>query len=80
MANNNLTNGLSKVEQLEIEYYIRTLERSGALVPGCNMCETFFYPEIRNGRKFPNIHAPRHETNPHCESGRRPHCSCDTCF
>lgn len=23
---------------------------------------------------------PRHTASEHCESGKRPHCTCDTCF
>jgi hypothetical protein len=23
---------------------------------------------------------PSHDASPHCESGSRPHCTCDTCF
>ena len=25
-------------------------------------------------------HGPSHFPSPNCESGKRPHCSCDTCF
>jgi hypothetical protein len=23
---------------------------------------------------------PSHDPSPHCESGKHPHCTCDTCF
>jgi hypothetical protein len=23
---------------------------------------------------------PKHDASPRCESGKRPHCTCDTCF
>lgn len=35
----------------------------------CALCEQF----ARTG-------GPRHEASDRCESGRRPHCSCDACF
>jgi hypothetical protein len=25
-------------------------------------------------------HGPSHDASPRCESGSRPHCTCDTCF
>jgi hypothetical protein len=31
-------------------------------------------------RTKPGEMAPRHDASPRCESGRRPHCTCDTCF
>lgn len=35
----------------------------------CNQC-------IENKGKF----YPDHEASPYCESGKRPHCTCDRCF
>jgi len=25
-------------------------------------------------------HGPRHQPSDRCESGKRPHCTCDTCY
>lgn len=41
-------------------------------VLGCPTCER----EKAAGNAF----FPRHEASRRCESGKRPHCSCDTCF
>jgi hypothetical protein len=38
-------------------------------VEGCPMCE-------RIGTDF----GPSHDASPRCESGKRPHCTCSTCF
>lgn len=31
---------------------------------------------------FPNRHSayPSHDPSPNCESGKKPHCTCDVCF
>lgn len=50
------------------------LERLGSLVPGCPACQEFYdHPE---GDPF----APLHRASDACESGKRPHCTCDACF
>lgn len=38
-------------------------------VDGCELCKTY---EITGG--------PGHDPSPNCRSGKRPHCSCDTCY
>lgn len=44
----------------------------GKYVEGCKTCES-----IRdNDRGF----GPPHVASDRCESGKRPHCSCDRCF
>lgn len=37
-------------------------------VKGCTTCEQY------------GLHGPSHDASDRCESGKRPHCSCDTCF
>ena len=41
-------------------------------IQGCAYCER----ELLDG----NRHFPPHDASPRCESGKRDHCSCDTCF
>lgn len=60
------------------EQTIARLEKSGDLDPNCAMCRDHFYPSFRAGKGFP--FAPSHKASSMCLSGRRPHCSCDTCF
>ena len=40
--------------------------------PDCLSCA-----KIKNGS---DKHAPRHMPSTRCQSGNRPHCTCDTCF
>jgi hypothetical protein len=50
------------------------LEAMGVLVPDCPGCEEFYaHPDF-------NPFAPRHRNSSYCESGKRPHCTCDACF
>lgn len=44
--------------------------------PGC--CE--FYAAVEKGKLPADVFAPSHKARPRCESGKRPHCTCDTCF
>lgn len=54
---------------------IARMEASGALVPTCQACVEFYEtPDPRD------TFAPRHQASARCQSGRRSHCSCDTCF
>ena len=57
------------------EEKIARLEASGDLDPNCITCQKYFYTD-------PNVDpfAPRHKASSLCESGHRPHCTCDTCF
>ncbi len=63
-----------------IQEYIDKLEKDGLIDPNCNTCLNYFYPLIMAGRNLYNIFAPRHKPSDRCESGKHPHCSCDTCF
>lgn len=46
--------------------------RQGSIVEGCKGCEIFF--------DNPDAFAPRHKASDRCRSGKRSHCTCDTCF
>ena len=64
----------------DIREYIKILEMAKALDPDCNQCKILFYPKIIKGERVHNIFAPSHKPSHKCESGKRPHCTCDTCF
>ena len=54
---------------------IQHMESLGSLVPTCRACWEFYdAPDPRD------VFAPRHRASMHCQSGQRPHCTCDTCF
>lgn len=46
------------------------LRRHIAINAGCKTCD----------EAGPNDFMPPHDASAHCESGKRPHCTCDTCF
>jgi hypothetical protein len=51
-------------------------EREGRLDPNCPGCREFY-----DSPKLPiDVFAPSHKASNGCESGKRPHCTCDTCF
>jgi len=54
------------------------MEREGDLDPMCAMCRDEFYS--RTDTMPCDVFAPRHKASSRCESGKRPHCTCDTCF
>lgn len=56
------------------------LEKAGIIDPDCKSCIELFYKKILAGESFHSIHAPRHHAMKQCESGKRNHCTCDTCF
>jgi hypothetical protein len=60
-----------------IDTRIRHLVGIGALEPGCPGCESSF-EAVKAGKDLPFM--PHHKPSSRCESGRYPHCSCDTCF
>jgi hypothetical protein len=44
---------------------------SGFLPEGeCKTCDAYRHETM----------APRHTASPNCQSGKHPHCTCDTCF
>ena len=55
---------------------IAALERQGAIKPDCRECQEAFYKSSSPESAF----YPRHTAMVSCQSGRDPHCTCDTCF
>lgn len=64
----------------EILEYILQLEKEGRFDRFCKFCQEHFMPQLKIGRRLPDIYAPPHKPSTHCESGKKPHCTCDTCF
>jgi hypothetical protein len=60
--------------------YMKELESQGKIDLTCKTCIEHFYPQLRLGKKFHEIFAPRHQALATCKSGKYNHCSCDTCF
>jgi hypothetical protein len=57
---------------------IARMEASGDLDPECRMCREEVYARIDT---MPgDVFMPRHKASVRCRSGRRSHCTCDTCF
>jgi hypothetical protein len=53
---------------------IERLEKMGVIEPGCAGCREFYaHPTL-------SPFAPRHRPGTYCQSGRRPHCTCPTCW
>jgi hypothetical protein len=52
------------------------LERKGLLDPACGECQRNLYPVEDLWR----ITYPWHRVRASCESGRRPHCTCEHCW
>lgn len=46
-----------------------------SIVPGCAACREFY-----DAKSPVDVFAPRHTASTRCQSGRRDHCTCDTCF
>jgi len=53
-------------------------ERDGMLDPSCPMCQREIYEATE--RMPSDVFMPHHQASPYCKSGKRPHCTCDTCF
>ena len=51
---------------------ITRMEKLGLLDPNCLGCAEQY--------ANPNAMAPSHKASERCESGKRPHCTCDVCF
>lgn len=54
-------------------------ETEGISVPTCRGCEVF-YEAVARGEMPYNVFASRHRASKECKSGKRPHCTCDSCF
>lgn len=51
-------------------------EAKGWLDPNCPGCQEFYKsPGLPS-----DVFAPSHKASNECESGKRAHCTCDTCF
>ena len=73
---------LSKLKEMMTsrDTYIKSLESMGEIDPECKMCEEVYYPKLASGQLISDIFAPRHKPSDRCQSGKHPHCTCDTCF
>ena len=58
------------------EEAIERWEGQGLLVKDCPGCKEYY--EF-NGKPA-DLMAPRHSPSIQCQSGKRPHCTCDACF
>ena len=63
-------------EYMEKQAQLRRLEATGSIDPGCDYCRHEFYARDQPVHVF----APRHTASSRCRSGKRPHCTCDTCW
>lgn len=59
-------------------HYLSLFER-GYLVHGCGSCQEFI-DAFKAGKDVRMVHAPMHKKLYKCDSGGRPHCTCDQCF
>jgi hypothetical protein len=57
---------------------IARLEASGDLDPSCAFCQREIYSQTKAMPQ--DVFCPRHKASSLCESGKRAHCTCDTCF
>ncbi len=64
----------------EILEYILDLENKGLIDRFCKTCQEVTIPKLKNGAKLSDIFVPSHKASNRCESGKHPHCTCDTCF
>lgn len=63
-----------------VDEYLREAEARGDYDPNCKTCVAVFLPEVEKGGVLWNVFAPPHKASPRCQSGKYPHCTCDTCF
>lgn len=56
---------------------IARLEASGDLVKDCKGCADRY--EAKDQMPW-EVFAPHHKASSRCQSGKRNHCTCDTCF
>jgi hypothetical protein len=59
---------------------IKRLEQEGFLDPNCPTCQDEFYPWYLEHDGGSGPFAPSHKPLSSCKSGKRPHCTCDSCF
>jgi hypothetical protein len=61
---------------LERDVAILRMTSTGSIDPDCETCQRFFLGEPDPAMVF----APRHKASERCESGKHPHCTCDSCW
>lgn len=63
-------------EAAAIRQYERMVQ-TGSIDPACTICQDRYgtLPFVT-----PNVFGPTHKASSRCQSGKRPHCTCDTCF
>ena len=64
----------------EIYEKLLKLEEEGEIDRFCKTCQEIFIPQLKEGNNIWSIFAPRHKASSRCQSGKHPHCTCDTCF
>lgn len=69
---------LAKVPRKTREQAIKQMESSGLLDPDCTFCQREIY--ARTDVMPYNVFCPSHKASSRCQSGKRAHCTCDTCF
>lgn len=57
------------------EQMVERWEAEGWLDPKCEECREFYTAAMPT-----RVFAPHHRASAACESGKRPHCTCDRCF
>jgi len=68
-------------DEAEVTRLIKLLEARGALDPDCTECLRRMYPYISWLNGYPQLpFYPNHSAVSTCASGRRAHCTCDSCF
>lgn len=67
-------NGVEKSRETIKRERLARMEEMGHLDPRCSKCREFY--DHPDGMPF----APDHKPSDACESGKRPHCTCDRCF
>lgn len=55
---------------------VAVMTEHGSIDPDCATCQRTFL----SAERPVNVMAPRHTASVRCQSGKRPHCTCDTCF
>ena len=68
------------LSEMTVDERIAYWESLGALDVECPTCQREFLPKVKAGVLLSNIFAPHHAASRGCESGKRPHCTCDVCF
>jgi hypothetical protein len=76
-----MTNSAARIiaeEQLTRHREVTRLERGGFVDRTCPGCAEVIAAVLAG--EVPSFPGPGHKPSSYCESGKRPHCSCDRCF